>query len=98
MCRAVICLFKGGEACSCKDCEAACPVQNFDVPDEHFFLFGGFDGMAFIMIMVFSIGTVIFLSTVFVSHAFGSKLLCKCNFSDRNSWGLTLDPFSFLSE
>ena len=42
-------------ACSCTDCEDACLNPNFPTGGDGFVIFGGFDGLTFIMIILYSV-------------------------------------------
>ena len=66
--------------CSCTDCEAACPVfepPDFD-DDSDFVIVEGVDGVVFIMVIIFVIGTIIFLAIIAASEALKKNIsLCK---------------------
>jgi Niemann-Pick C1 protein len=53
-------------ACSCVDCEASCPVPPPQPPPPQPFKIAGFDGYFFLMVIVFVVGTFLFLMVVFV--------------------------------
>ncbi|XP_019770254.2 NPC intracellular cholesterol transporter 1 isoform X2 [Dendroctonus ponderosae] len=56
-------------ACSCVDCEDSCPVPPPDPPKPQPFHIAGFEGMSFLMLVVFVIGSIVFLLTVFMCSA-----------------------------
>ena len=58
---------EGEPGCSCTDCESACVPPTFPEIDREFVLFNGINGVTFIMIIVFSVGTIMFLAVNFVS-------------------------------
>ncbi|ENN71122.1 hypothetical protein YQE_12055, partial [Dendroctonus ponderosae] len=63
-------------ACSCVDCEDSCPVPPPDPPKPQPFHIAGFEGMSFLMLVVFVIGSIVFLLIVFMCSAgrtFGSE-------------------------
>ncbi|XP_063904619.1 NPC intracellular cholesterol transporter 1 homolog 1b isoform X3 [Zophobas morio] len=53
-------------ACSCVDCEQSCPVPPPQPPPPQPFTIAGFDGYFFLMVVVFIVGTLMFLLVVFV--------------------------------
>ncbi|XP_044253675.1 NPC intracellular cholesterol transporter 1 isoform X1 [Tribolium madens] len=53
-------------ACSCVDCEESCPVPPPQPPAPQPFTIAGFDGYFFLMVIVFCVGTLMFLLVVFV--------------------------------
>ena len=76
----VVWLQGAGLGCSCGDCEAACPVfepPNFDDEDTDFVIVEGVDGVVFIMVIIFVIGTIIFLAIVAASSAL-KKNISQC--------------------
>ncbi|KAJ8923333.1 hypothetical protein NQ315_001891 [Exocentrus adspersus] len=56
-------------ACSCVDCEASCPVPPPQPPPAVPFRIAGFDGYAFLMVVVFLVISLMFLLAVFVCSA-----------------------------
>ncbi|XP_076272104.1 Niemann-Pick type C-1a isoform X2 [Rhynchophorus ferrugineus] len=52
-------------ACSCVDCEDSCPVPPPEPPLPPPFTIAGYNGLAFIMVIVFVVGSILFLLTVF---------------------------------
>ncbi|XP_030752069.1 NPC intracellular cholesterol transporter 1 isoform X3 [Sitophilus oryzae] len=58
-------------ACSCVDCEASCPVPPPQPPKPAPFVIVGFNGLAFLMTVVFVIGSVLFLLAVFFCSSGG---------------------------
>ncbi|XP_077294393.1 Niemann-Pick type C-1a isoform X2 [Arctopsyche grandis] len=54
-----------GTACSCLDCEASCPVPPPKPPAPAPFVVAGLDGYALIMLLVFILGSLLFLGGVF---------------------------------
>ncbi|CAH1135903.1 unnamed protein product [Ceutorhynchus assimilis] len=56
-------------ACSCVDCEASCPVPPPQPPKPQPFDIAGFDGMAFLMVVVFLVGSSMFLMVVLLCPA-----------------------------
>ena len=66
--------------CSCSDCEDACEILDFEEnsgPD--FVIVEGVDGMTFIMVVIFVVGTIIFLAII-CGHSVlkNSVLQSKC--------------------
>ncbi|XP_050298712.1 NPC intracellular cholesterol transporter 1 isoform X2 [Anthonomus grandis grandis] len=53
-------------ACSCVDCEASCPVPPPSPPKPQPFNIAGFDGMNFLMVVIFFLGSLMFLLAVLV--------------------------------
>ncbi|XP_066248348.1 NPC intracellular cholesterol transporter 1 isoform X3 [Euwallacea similis] len=51
-------------ACSCVDCEASCPVPPPQPPKPQPFRILGFDGIAILMLIIFIVGSLLFLLTV----------------------------------
>ena len=70
--------------CSCSDCEATC--STFEPPDYgdedgDFVIVEGVDGVVFIMVIIFVIGTIIFLAIVAASTALKRNISqCKKDF------------------
>ena len=66
----------GMSACGCADCPTACTVNLpvFDDRDLNFEIVRGVDGLVFIMIIVFVVGSIIFVAIVC-----GSAALTKSN-------------------
>lgn len=54
-------------ACSCIDCEASCPKPEPPKPTPVPFSIGGLDGYAVVMLIVFVVGTFLFLVGVCMS-------------------------------
>ena len=53
------------KGCSCVDCEASCNVPDFsDETDEDFVIVEGVDGVVFIMVIIFIVGSIIFLAII----------------------------------
>ncbi|CAG9859649.1 unnamed protein product [Phyllotreta striolata] len=52
-------------ACSCVDCEESCPVPPPQPPRPQPFRIAGFDGYAVLMLIVFCVGSLMFLLSVF---------------------------------
>ncbi|XP_074041077.1 NPC intracellular cholesterol transporter 1 isoform X2 [Leptinotarsa decemlineata] len=52
-------------ACSCVDCEESCPVPPPEPPAPQPFRVAGFEGYAFVMVVVFIVGSGIFLLGIF---------------------------------
>ena len=52
-------------ACSCVDCEASCPVPPPEPPLPQPFTIVGIDGFTVVMFLVWLIGTLLFLISVF---------------------------------
>ena len=48
--------------CGCADCDAACKIPDFPDEDEDFVIVPGVDGVTFIMVVVFVLGSIIFLA------------------------------------
>lgn len=61
----ICCRFQNGTACSCLDCEASCPVPPPKPPAPAPFVVAGLDGYALIMLLVFILGSLLFLGGVF---------------------------------
>ncbi|XP_023312693.1 uncharacterized protein LOC111692804, partial [Anoplophora glabripennis] len=57
---------ENSSACSCVDCEASCPVPPPQPPPPQPFRIAGCDGYAFVMVVVFLIGSTMFLLVVFM--------------------------------
>ena len=83
------------KGCSCVDCEASCNVPDFsDETDEDFVIVEGVDGVVFIMVIIFIVGSIIFLaiivgSTVLERNALFRKLfflICSFNFLKITVW------------
>ena len=66
--------FQGEEkGCSCSDCDTSCTLPDFsDELENEFVIVEGVDGVVFIMVILFVVGSIIFLATVF-----GSSVLQK---------------------
>lgn len=84
-------------ACSCSDCEASCPIPPPEPPLPKPFTIAGFDAFTVIMLVVFLVGTLLFLMGVclFPSKNAEGKLVCQVGF------GLVLnetDSFLFAFE
>lgn len=54
-------LQKNTPACSCVDCEQSCPAPQPNPPHEGPFVIAGLDGYAFVMTLVFFIGSSLFI-------------------------------------
>ncbi|XP_018568156.1 Niemann-Pick C1 protein isoform X3 [Anoplophora glabripennis] len=59
-------LDENSSACSCVDCEASCPVPPPQPPPPQPFRIAGCDGYAFVMVVVFLVGSTMFLLVVFM--------------------------------
>ncbi|XP_030646365.1 NPC1-like intracellular cholesterol transporter 1 [Chanos chanos] len=79
----------GGEACSCQDCEEACPVVPTPVPEPGPFMIGELDGVLVICIIVCIVLFLIFISLIILSwHLKTKKSPTKAgglNYKDQNS-------------
>lgn len=53
-------------ACSCVDCEASCPVPPPEPPKTEPFVIFGINGYVSVMAIVFVVGTVLFLGTLYM--------------------------------
>ena len=61
--------FQGQPACSCTDCESSCAAPSFPEPVTYDFeIFPGVSGVAFVMAVIFVVGSAVFLGIVFVSN------------------------------
>ena len=71
------------KGCSCSDCELACDIPDFpDTNDQDFVIVDGVDGVTFIMVIIFVVGSIIFLAIVLGSSVLKNNvLLCKYNLS-----------------
>lgn len=67
------------KGCSCSDCELACEIPNFeDEEDDEFVIVEGVDGVVFIMVVIFVVGSIIFLASIIGSNVLKkSDLQCK---------------------
>lgn len=75
---------KNTPACSCVDCVDSCPIPKPQPAPEGPFVIGGFDGYAVIMILVFIIGSLLFIVGIFfcpTKSALG-KFLWKHNLTN----------------
>lgn len=61
-------------ACSCIDCLDSCPAPPPIPPPPHSFTIRGIDGVVFIMIILFGLGTLTFLSVVSCKHCCADRL------------------------
>ncbi|XP_019872017.2 NPC intracellular cholesterol transporter 1 isoform X2 [Aethina tumida] len=52
-------------ACSCVDCESSCPVPPPQPPKPEPFNIAGFDGYSFLMVVLFLVGSLMFLLSVY---------------------------------
>ena len=59
----------GEESCGCADCPASCTISlpEFEDPGFNFEIVKGVDGLVFIMIIVFVVGSIIFIAIVCAS-------------------------------
>ena len=65
-------------ACSCTDCIESCTPPDFPDVDEDFVIVEGVDGVVFIMVIIFVLGTIIFLAIVAASAALKKNIShCK---------------------
>lgn len=60
-----ICDFQNGTACACLDCESSCPVAPPLPPAPIPFTLLGMDGYALVLLLLFFLGSLLFLSGVF---------------------------------
>jgi Niemann-Pick C1 protein len=64
--------------CSCSDCDDSCVLPVFENEDEKFTIVPGVDGVAFIMVIIFIVGSIIFLAIIVGSNVLqNNALLCK---------------------
>jgi hypothetical protein len=67
--------------CSCTDCEEACVPPDFGDEDNEFVIVEGVDGVVFTMVIIFVLGTIIFLAIIAASVALKKDdLMCKFSF------------------
>jgi Niemann-Pick C1 protein len=57
------------KGCSCSDCHESCKPPKFPDPPGEFVIVEGVNGVVFIMVIIFVIGTIIFLAIVAASWA-----------------------------
>ena len=68
-----------GEGCSCTDCDLACKVPEFpDEDDQEFVIVEGVDGVVFIMVIIFIVGSIIFLAIIVGSTVLEKNFVRKC--------------------
>ena len=68
-----------GEGCSCTDCDLACKVPEFpDEADQEFVIVEGVDGVVFIMVIIFIVGSIIFLAIIVGSTVLEKNFVRKC--------------------
>ncbi len=63
------------KGCSCSDCELSCDIPDFPDEDADFVIVENVDGMVFIMVVVFVLGSIIFLAIVLGSSVLKSSAL-----------------------
>ena len=73
-------LFLGQEkGCGCSDCEAACDIPEFPDECQEFVIVPGVDGVTFIMVVVFVLGSIIFLAIIF-GHSVLKNSVLQCKY------------------
>ena len=76
----MILFFQGQDrGCACSDCDDACEIPNFPDEDNDFVIVPGVDGVTFIMVVVFVLGSIIFLAIVF-GHSVLKNSVLQCEF------------------
>lgn len=67
------------KGCACSDCEAACKIPEFPDECQKFVIVPGVDGVTFIMVVVFVLGSIIFMAIIF-GHSVMKNSVLKCEF------------------
>ena len=67
------------KGCACSDCEAACKIPEFPDECQDFVIVPGVDGVTFIMVVVFVLGSIIFMAIIF-GHSVMKNSVLKCEF------------------
>ena len=65
------------KGCACSDCEAACKIPEFPDECQDFVIVPGVDGVTFIMVVVFVLGSIIFMAIIF-GHSVMKNSVLKC--------------------
>ena len=65
------------KGCSCSDCEAAYKIPEFPNECQDFVIVPGVDGVTFIMVVVFVLGSIIFMAIIF-GHSVMKNSVLKC--------------------
>ena len=65
------------KGCACSDCDAACKIPEFPDECQDFVIVPGVDGVTFIMVVVFVLGSIIFLAIIF-GHSVMKNSVLKC--------------------
>ena len=63
------------KGCACSDCEAACKIPEFPGECQDFVIVPVVDGVTFIMVVVFVLGSIIFIAIIFVHSVIKNSIL-----------------------
>ena len=79
--------------CSCSDCDLSCALPDFsndpEVEDD-FVIVEGVDGVVFIMVILFVVGSIIFLATIFGSSILQRSVVMRKFYLLKSTAVLTL--------